>query len=405
MKKESLKSLLKNKDYLLLLGGFFVSRTGTFMQNVALAWQLYQLTKSPVSLGLLGLANFIPIFIMSFFSGIASDFFNRKKIIFIVQIVSIINACVLAFLTISGQITPWLIYICVAIDASFYSFESPARQAMTPTLMSRKEYSFAVNINNIAYHSTNFLGPALSGFIIAYSGVKSVYVINAVTFFFVMITLFFMGPAKRNLENHPELNFKSIKEGIDFVFRSPLIYGSMFIDFFATFFASASTLMPIFAVDILKVGPKEMGFLYAAPSIGAIIAGVIFTFMTVRDKGKALISSVVAFGVATFLFAFSRNYFLSLFLIGITGAADMISAIIRNFIRQINTPDHIRGRMTAINMAFYSGGPQLGEVEAGFAAHYLGTPLSVALGGIATVIATLIIAKKVPQLSQYKDVD
>lgn len=178
----------------------------------------------------------------------------------------------------------------------------------------------------------------------------------------------------------------------------------MLIDFVATFFASATTLMPIFVVDILKVGPKELGFLYAAPSIGAIIAGIIFPFINrIKSKGKLLIFSVCFYGLNMVLFAISRNFYLSLFFIALSGSGDFISAVIRNVVRQLNTPDHLRGRMTAVNMVFYMGGPQLGEMEAGIAAYLIGTPLSVAFGGIATVIATIYIAIKTPELLNYRD--
>lgn len=374
------------------------------MQDVAVNWQIYQLTKSPLSLGFVGLAKFVPILIFSLISGIMTDIFSRKRIIFFVQVFSVINTLVLAALTISGKITPLLIYLLIGLDSGIYSFESTARQAITPTIVKKEDFPLAVNISNIIYNSTNFIGPALGGFIIAYLGVQSVYVINAFTFLSVIIILFMLGPIPKILVNRPQFNLKGIKEGIDFVFKSPFIYGSMFIDFAATFFASASTLMPIFAVDILKVGPKQLGFLYAAPSIGAIIAGLLFPFINkIRSKGKLLVFSICFFGLNTIFFALSKNLYLSLIFIGLSGAGDMISAVIRNVIRQMNTPDHLRGRMISINMMFYTGGPQLGEMEAGIAANFMGTPLSVAFGGIATIIAAIYIAVKTPQLLNYKD--
>ena len=215
-----------------------------------------------------------------------------------------------------------------------------------------------------------------------------------------------MKPLVKTFGKQPELNMKSVTEGIKFVFRTPLILSSMMIDFVATFFASASTLMPIFAVDILKVGPKELGFLYAAPSIGAILAGIIFPFINrIKNKGKLLIFSVCFYGLNTILFALSRNFYLSLFFIALSGSGDLISTVIRNVIRQLNTPDYLRGRMNAVSMVFYTGGPQLGETEAGIAAYFMGTPLSVAFGGIATIIATIYIAIKTPELLNYKDRD
>lgn len=404
MNRRSLISLLKNRDYVLLQIGIFISRTGSFMQDVAVNWQIYQLTKSPLSLGIVGLAKFLPVLVLSMISGIAADSFNRKKIIFSVQFFSIINSLAFAFLTISGNITPILIYIIVALESGFASFETPARQSMMPNLVKKEDFPLAVNINNILYSSTNFIGPAISGFIIAYWGVKSIYLINSFSFFAVIIVLLMMKPIVKTIEKKPELNLKSIAEGIKFVFGTPIIFSSMIIDFVATFFASATTLMPIFAVDILKVGPQGLGLLYAAPSIGAILAGIVFPFVNrIKNKGRLLIFSVCFYGLNTILFALSRNFYLSLFFIALSGSGDLMSAVIRNVIRQMNTPDHLRGRMTAVNMVFYTGGPQLGETEAGIAAHFMGTPLSVIFGGIATIVATIYIAIKTPKLLNYRE--
>jgi MFS family permease len=159
-------------------------------------------------------------------------------------------------------------------------------------------------------------------------------------------------------------------------------------------------------IHVLKVGPQEMGFLYAAPAVGAILAGLIFPFFShIRDKGKILIYAIIFYGINTCLFAISKNFYLSIIFIALSGSGDMISAILRNVIRQMTTPDHLRGRMTAVIVTFYTSGPQLGEIEAGFVAHLMGTPLSVAFGGIATIIATIYIAIKTPQLLNYKDRD
>ncbi len=394
---------MKRRDYVLFLVGLFTSKTAYFMMVVAVNWQLYQLTKSPLSLGLLGLFNFIPILLMSFFSGIIADIFNRKKIMFLVIFFSMLNSLALGLLTSKGLINPWLIYLLIGLNSAYYSFEAPARQSMLPTLVTRKKFPLAVSINNMVFHSTNFFGPAAAGFIIAFLGVKGVYFINVAIFVVALISVFLMSPAVKNVVR-PSFSFLEIKQGLAFVFKSPLISSSMIIDFLATFFASATTLMPIFAVDILKVGPTQMGFLYAAPSIGAIAAGLFFTFFyKIKNQGRVLIYSVLLYGLATLFFGLSRNYYLSMFFIAVTGASDMISAIIRNIVRQLNTPDHLRGRMTAVNMVFYNGGPQLGEVEAGFTAQVMGAPASVALGGLATIAITLYLAKKTPQLVNYKE--
>ena len=404
MNKKSFISLLRNRDYVFFQVGIFVSRTGSFMQDVAINWQVYQLTKSPLSLGLVGLAKFLPVIFLAMISGVTADVFNRKKIIFLVHLLFIVNTVVLISLTISGRITPLMIYLIVGLESGLSTFDTPARQSMIPNLVTKKDFPLAININNILYSSANFIGPAISGFVIAFWGVSLVYTVNAASFLAVIIVLLIMKPMINIFKERPDFNLSSIKEGIKFVFTAPLIFSSMMIDFVATFFASATTLMPIYAVDIFKTGPKGLGLLYAAPSVGAILAGFIFPFLSrIKNKGKMLIVSVCFYGLNTVMFAMSKNFYLSLFFLSMIGAGDLISAVIRHVIRQLNTPDQLRGRMTAVNMVFYMGGPQLGETEAGIAANLMGTPLSVAFGGIATIIATIYIAIKTPELMNYKD--
>lgn len=178
----------------------------------------------------------------------------------------------------------------------------------------------------------------------------------------------------------------------------------MLLDFFATFFASANTLMPIFAKDIFHMGPQGLGFLYAAPAVGAVLMGLVISrHHTINNQGKVLLVAIFFFGLATIGFGLSRIFILSLLFLAITGAADTVSAVIRNTIRQIKTPDHLRGRMTAINMNFFIGGPYLGETEAGIAAAAFGVPASVALGGVATIGLSLMVWLLVPKLRNYKN--
>ena len=227
--------MINNRNYLLFTTGLFVSRCGTFMQNVAVIWHLYQLTKSPISLGLLGVFTFLPVLLTAFFSGIASDIFNRKKIIFLVQFLTAIVYFVMTFLTVKELINPWLIYLLVALNWGLYSFEAPARQSMLPTLVDKKVFPRAVSTNNTIVQVASFIGPALGGFFIAFAGVQTVYLIYAATLLFSIVTIVAMGPAVRNIIK-PQFNLRGMKEGLAFVFRSPLIYGSMIIDFLASFF-------------------------------------------------------------------------------------------------------------------------------------------------------------------------
>jgi MFS family permease len=282
-------------------------------------------------------------------------------------------------------------------------FDTPARQSIVPLLVPKEQFVNAVSLNTTMWHTAIVLGPSISGFVIAALGVSIVYAFNSATFLVSFIAIVLMTKVGRETTTRSSFSLASVSEGLRFVFRTPLILSSMLLDFFATFFSSATVLLPIFAKEILSVGPQGLGILYAAPSLGAVTGGLfISSFRHVRNQGKLLISAVLFYGAATFLFGFTRHFALSLILLYLTGMGDVVSTIIRNTIRQMTTPDHLRGRMVSVNMIFFMGGPQLGEVEAGLLAAVVGTPASVAIGGLGTIIATLLIAYLVPKLRKYR---
>jgi MFS family permease len=201
-----------------------------------------------------------------------------------------------------------------------------------------------------------------------------------------------------------DISFRSVKEGLGFVFADPIIRSTMLLDFFATFFSSATALLPIFAQDILHVGVRGYGWLYAAPSLGAVLMSLIMVrwIEHIEHRGIVLLWSVCAYGAATIVFGVSRAFWLTFFCLAVTGAADTVSMVLRNVVRQLGTPDHLRGRMTGINMVFFQGGPQLGELEAGLVAQWLGARSSVVTGGIGCLVATAWIAAKTPALRHYR---
>ncbi len=395
---------LQYRDFRLLWLGLFISAIGSEMQVVAVNWHVYLLTKSAFSLGIIGLARFLPLLIFAPFSGIIADMIDRKKLILIAQISMTFFSFILAIMTFTHTISPFIIYVLIALISASLSFDMPARQAIVPSLVPKKHFINAVSLNVTMRQASMVLGPMFGGFIIAFFGVGNVYFINAVSFIGVILAVLAMGPLKHLATKRPLFNWVSLKEGFVFVKNSPMIYSTMLLDFFATFFASATILLPVFAHDILRVGPTGLGFLYAAPAIGAIISGLLISTFGAKLKyqGAILLISVLLYGFSTILFGLSRSFFLSLIFLGLGGVGDMISTVIRNTIRQLITPDHIRGRMIAVNMIFFMGGPQLGELEAGVIAGVFGTPFSVVLGGIGTIFATIIISLKTPQLKKYQ---
>ena len=394
---------LKHRRFFYLWLGLLISIAGTQMQIWAIFWHIRTLTDKPIALGGVGLARILPVIIFSLIGGAVADSFKRTRIIFITQSVAALTALALGLFTQFGQITIWHIYTLTSLQAIAIAFDSPARQALVPNLVPAKDLPNAFSMTSIARQTGSILGPALSGFAIAYGGQDVVYYINAASFLAVIFALILIGDIPQQVSMRAKaVSWEVIREGIQFILHKPIILSTMWMDFVATFFASANTLMPIVAVDILKVGAIEYGWLSAAQSVGAVIAALIISQMhEVRKQGPIFLGAVVIFGAATVLFGLSSSFVLAWTALAITGAADSVSTIIRNTIRQLQTPDHIRGRMTSINMIFFQGGPQLGEVEAGIVAQLLGAPFAIVSGGIACILGMALIVRKWPALLTY----
>jgi MFS family permease len=308
----------------------------------------------------------------------------------------------LAFLTFAGHITLWHIYALTALQAATVAFDLPARQAMIPNIVPAKDLSNAFSMQSIAANTGSVVGPMLGGVVIAALGQGYTYFINAISFLAVILALFLIGPVAQDTRKSSGVNLSAMKDGFRFIFSRPIILSTMLLDFVATFFASANTMMPIVARDILKVSEVGYGFLSAGQSIGSVMAALIISQLRrLRRQGPVFLGAVALFGVATVLFGISRLVFLAFLALVIMGAADAVSTIIRNTIRQLQTPDHIRGRMTSINQIFFQGGPQLGEVEAGIVGQIFGVPFAIISGGIGCVIGMLLIILKWPQLRFY----
>lgn len=394
---------LKYRDFRLWSSGQFISLIGTQMQIVAVNWHIYLLTHSALALGLIGLLRFVPIVLASLVAGVIADKYNRKMLNLILQIVLALLSFVLAVLTFTHRIDVLAIYTITFLTAIAGSFENPTRQALLPDLVKEREYlQSALSLNVLLHQGSMVLGPALCGFLIASWGVAPIYLINTISFVAVIIALLFIHATGAVRGEIPTFSFESFKDGVSFVFTHTVLWSTMVLDFACTFFAEAMTLLPIFAKDILRVGPRELGLLYAAPSIGAVVAGYILTHVgPMKRQGKILIYSVTLYALATIVFGFSRIFLISFLALFFVGFGDSISAVIRNTVRQMTTPHHLLGRMTSINMIFFMGGPQLGVFEAGLVASLIGAPLSVVTGGIGALFVVAIMAYKLPVLRRY----
>ena len=380
------------------------------MQNAALLWHVSLLVspdRKAIALGVVGLVRIAPVVVFSMVSGVVADALDRRRVLLITQTASGLVAVALAVLTYRGLNAVWPIYALAAIGSAVSAFDLPARQALMPTLVPREHLPNAIALNSILFQTASVAGPALAGLVIAQSGVASAYFYNAASFGFVILALVMM----RDLPERPPseagtedgVSLAAAMEGVRFVFSSPLIRSTMLLDFFATFFASATALLPIFAQDILHVGATGYGWLFAAPAVGSLFTSIALVpgATHIRRRGAAIVWSIVGHGLATIVFGFSRSFWLTFACLAFVGATDTVSTVLRNTIRQLETPDRLRGRMTGVNMVFFLGGPQLGELEAGAVANGFGAPFSVISGGIGCLIATAWVSLSTPRLRNY----
>ena len=398
-------SSLRSRDFRLLIAGQAVSLSGSSMQQVAVVWQLYLLTGSPLSLGMLGLFRVTPILLLALGGGVAADALDRRKLMIASQTGMMLASLGLLVATHMGVVTPGIIYALAALGGVASAFDPPARQALVTQLVPVEALPNAFSLYMTAYQIAAVAGPALGGALLAWSGVEPIYLLDVISYLAVIVALLAM-EHKAPTRGLSQMSAAAALEGLKFLKRSPIILSTMLLDFFATFLAGSLLLLPFFADQLLKVGPRGLGLLYAAQPLGATVAGVALSFLpTIRRQGRAIVVSVALYGVAIAVFGVSNWFPLSLFALAASGAADTVSAVMRQTVRQLLTPDELRGRMTSVNMMFFIGGPQLGEVEAGVVAKLAGVRFSVWSGGALCVLAAIAAAAVVPSLRGYEHGD
>jgi len=399
---------LKHRDFTLLWIGQLLSFSGSRMQTAAILWHVSLLAapgRKGLALGLVGAAQVVPIIVFAMLSGVVADALDRRKVMLVTQTVLALLAAALAALTFGSLHSIWPIYLLAALSSAAASFDSPARQALIPSLVPREDLASAISLNTLMFQIASVVGPTAAGLMIAGPGLGWVYAVNAASFLMVLVALLLMRARPRvGLPDNARITWAAAREGLRFVFSQPIVRSTMLLDFIATFFASATALLPIFAQDILHVGARGYGWLYAAPSVGAVIAGLVTAHAVdrIERRGAVLLWSVAAYGAATVVFGLSVSFWLTLFCLACVGAADTVSTVIRNIIRQLETPDELRGRMTGVNMMFFMGGPQLGELEAGLVAQFVGATFSVVSGGIGCLAATGLVAWRERRLREYR---
>lgn len=399
---------LRHRKFAIFWAGIAFAWTANQVLIWAIPWHIRTFTDYPLALGAVGLIRLVPTVLASLFAGVIADKFNRRKVVFITQGTMGLVALLLAFLTLSGKIELWLVYLLLLIQATAYVFDLPARYSITPNIVPIKALSNALSVEFIAIQIGALIGPILSGTLINQFGQPAAYLAASLLFSVMLIALLLMGevPQERLETVRKRVDWAAIKDGIRFTFKHPLIFPSMLLDFLATLLTRADSLMPYFARDVLGLNAAQYGWLSAASAMGASSAALILTqIRQIRRQGGLLLGSVAMIGVAAVVFGTSRSFPISMLALIVAGASDSISSIIRSTIRQLNTPDKLRGRMTSVNQIFFMGGPYLGDVKNGFlGATIIGVPLAVALGGAVCIASVGWVARRWPGLRRYDGV-
>ncbi len=411
---------LRHRDFRLLWGGGLVSEIGSQMQIVAINWQVYQLLRGDaytlvlgawrlhlgagaLGLGLLGLARVVPILLLSLLGGLVADTLDRRTLIIGAQIGAAAVSALLAALTLTGRVTLAALYLLTALDVAVSAFDEPAQQALVPHLVPRAHLTNAVSLFTLVWQIGTVVGPGLAGLVIARASVGVVYAINAASFVAVVLAVWALRYRGRGGVAATGVSVAALREGLRFTRRTRLVWSTMLLDFYATFFSSARTMLPIVADRLLHAGAPGYGLLATAQPLGAVLAGVALALRRdIRRQGVALLVGVAVYGVATALFGVSTIFAVSYALFALTGAGDTVSTVIRATLRQTLTPDHLRGRIASVHMMLAMGGPQLGELEAGLVAALWSAPVAIVTGGVATVLLTAWVAWRQPGLRRYR---
>ncbi|MDP9270771.1 MAG: MFS transporter [Chloroflexota bacterium] len=389
---------LRHPDFRRYLAGRALTGFGAEMLTVAVGYQVYQLTRNPLDLGLLGLSEFLPFALLVLPAGEAADHFDRRWIVTGCYALDAACAALLLALTMAGLHTAAPVFAVVSLLGVAGAFSMPTSQALVPNLVPADDFSNAVAVNSSTMQIAFIAGPAVGGFVFLL-GPAAVYAAVAVLSLVSAAMLLGLRSGGRSERRTEPMTVTSVLSGINFVRSRPVVLGSISLDLFAVLFGGAAALLPVYASDILAVGPTGLGLLRAAPAVGAALCGAVLASRPVtRDVGRWMFGGVAAFGLGTLVFALSRSFVLSLAALVVMGAADMVSMFIRHLLVQLTTPDRIRGRVSAVNAVFIGASNELGEFESGITAAWLGTVPAVVIGGLATIAVAVLWSGLFPSL-------
>ena len=394
------------RNFRLFLAYRFFMTAAILMQAVIVGWQLYGITKNPLSLGMIGLTEVIPQVSIALFAGHFIDIWDRKKIIFHTSFLLLIGSAILLSSSIDSEMTRFLagtapIFVTIFLVGLVRGILMPAHTALLGQLVPRELLTGAATWGSTVWQVAAVTGPALGGLIYGFFGIVPAYLL-VFTFFLICVVLIFFikspGKVVRD-ENRDDRIFASISEGIRYVFKNQVLLGAFSLDMFAVLFGGAVAMLPVFASDILKVGPEGLGILRACPAIGAILMSVVLTFYPpVKHSGRQMMISVAGFGLCMIVFALSKNIYLSAACLLLSGSFDFVSVVVRSSILQLFTADEMKGRVSSVNSIFVGSSNELGAFESGTAASLMGLVPSVIFGGVMTLIVVAVASVSAPKL-------
>lgn len=369
------------------------------MQSVAIGWQVYEITRRPLDLGLVGLAQFLPGILLFLLAGHTADRLPRNRIVAVCYCGFAICSLLLLVITLHGTTSVRPFYVVATCIGIVRAFNGPAGQSLMPQLVSAEDFPNAAAWGSSIFNTAIILGPALGGVLYGWTGgAKDVYLVAVASFLCAFVSALFI---KTRVQQKPRgiASMRTVLAGFEYLWHNQIVLGAITLDLFAVLLGGAVALLPVYAREILRVGPWGLGVLRSAPGLGAVLMALVLAHRPLRRRaGAVMLWCVAAFGIATIAFGLSRSVVLSLFALLMVGGADMVSVIVRSTLVQLNTPDEMRGRVSAVNMLFIGASNEFGQFESGITAQWLGTVPAVVWGGIGTLVVVALWAWRFPQL-------
>ena len=399
-------AVMRHRNFRFFLAYRFFSTAAVLMQAVIVGWQLYDITKDPLSLGLIGLTEVIPQVSIALFAGHFVDIWDRKKIIFRTTFLLLLGSAILLGSSIDSELTSFLsgsmpIFVTVFLVGLVRGILMPAHTALLGQLVPRELLAGAATWGSTVWQVAAVSGPAVGGLMYGFFGIVPAYLLVFSFFLLCMFFLFFIQSPGRVVKSSEARDsmFSSISQGIQYVFKKKVLLGAFSLDMFAVLFGGAVAMLPVFASDILKVGPEGLGILRSCPAVGAILMSVFLTmYPPLKHSGRLMFLSVAGFGICMIVFALSKNFYLSAACLFFSGLFDFVSVVVRSSILQIYTSNEMKGRVASVNSIFIGSSNELGAFESGAAASLMGLVPSVVFGGVMTLIVVAAGAGLFPKL-------